>query len=938
MALNNLGLGFVFTARDLASAKMQRLERRFHSLDERVTGSSARITSSFIKLGVGLAAFTVSAAGVAGSLALANAAGRFGQGLAAVAAVTRATTNEMAMLRDAAIEAGINTQFSPDEAVAGLQSLATAGQTATQATATLVPVLDLATGSLGQLGVAEAAEAVVGTLNAYGMAANAAGDVTDKLLRVTQLTNFQTRDFEAGLSKAAATGSVFGQSLDDVLITMGLLRNRNIDASSAATAFREATRRVGAESRAQQAIQGAGVDIFDKTSGKMRSIVDIMNDFAQTTAAMSDAEKNRRVATAFGARGLLAFNAVQNASYTTTKNGIEITHKGAAAIENLREQLSQAENTAGDFRRQLLDTFAGQKTLLKGTLQTLAVVLGEPFAKVLKPIVGALVDALNALLRIFRDLPMPIKKAFASLIVAASAITALIGGVIAAKAGIALLVIGLKAVGLSIGGILATILPAILVVGALAAAVVGLKIAFEKNLGGIGDFFRKIGGQIRLGFQAMMQIFKQGGFSGAVREELAQAENQGLRRFVITVFQTAFRIKKIWTGFKDGFTQTIEAARPVFEDLVASLRQLGSHISGIFSRIAGSSASLPSARFQKFGQLIGSIIAIAVKTATQFIAIFTRVSTGIMRGFSSMKDYIGPAVTSLKEAFSKVGAALQFVIGSSNNLTKTTNNSTSSWIFFGEIIGKIIGGFITIIIWFLSGVVTMYSKVLWIGEAVKYVLRTVTVWIYEIGLAIYNFFAENVPSALSSASGSINGFFSSIGQMLSDIKQWFSNIFTSIVSGITSAFTRAYDFIQGIISAIKRALVFIGGAISSFLQKIPGFLLPDNLDISSQHSYSLSSESQNESPMQTQMTWEPTAMTSMNSSPMPSVVAAQIRHADSAAMQSSIDAFIASQTQLDNQEQPMTINVQVDGETIATASHNAARDLASRSFAPVPSY
>jgi hypothetical protein len=53
----------------------------------------------------------------------------------------------------------------------------------------------------------------------------------DKLLRIAQLTNFQTRNFEAVLSKAAAAGATFGQTLDDVLITMGLLHNRNIDAS-----------------------------------------------------------------------------------------------------------------------------------------------------------------------------------------------------------------------------------------------------------------------------------------------------------------------------------------------------------------------------------------------------------------------------------------------------------------------------------------------------------------------------------------------------------------------------------------------------------------------------------------------------------------------------------------------------------------------------------
>jgi hypothetical protein len=78
------------------------------------------------------------------------------QGIAAVGAVPRATTAQLHMLRDAAIQAGIETRFSPEDAVAGLQSLATAGQTAEQATRTLIPVLDLAAGSLRQLGVAQA--------------------------------------------------------------------------------------------------------------------------------------------------------------------------------------------------------------------------------------------------------------------------------------------------------------------------------------------------------------------------------------------------------------------------------------------------------------------------------------------------------------------------------------------------------------------------------------------------------------------------------------------------------------------------------------------------------------------------------------------------------------------------------------------------------------
>ena len=304
----------------------------------------------------------------------------------------------------------------------------------------------------------------MGTLNAYGMSADHAANVTDRLLRVTQLTNFQTRDFETGLAKAAAAGSVFGQELDDVLITMGLLRNRNIDASSAATAFRESVRRVGADSRAQQAILGAGVEGFEQQSGAMRSIVDIMSDFASATRLMSDEERNRRVAQAFGARGLLAFNAIQNASFTTMRDGNEVMLQGADAIAALRHEMEGAEGVAAEFRDQLLDTFEGQKTLLRGTLQTFAVVLGEPFAQVFKPIVKAVVGALNFLIRAFQAIPEPVKRVFAGFVTGAGALLMLVGGAVAGKAAITLLGMAFSAMGITLGSVLTTLWPIVLAV------------------------------------------------------------------------------------------------------------------------------------------------------------------------------------------------------------------------------------------------------------------------------------------------------------------------------------------------------------------------------------------------------------------------------------------------------------------------------------------
>ena len=99
MALNNLGLGFVFTARDLASGAIGNLERNFMSLDSRVGLGTDNIQSAFQQLGVGMAVFTAGAATVGAAFSLANAAGRFEQAVASAGAIAGATAEELTRLR-----------------------------------------------------------------------------------------------------------------------------------------------------------------------------------------------------------------------------------------------------------------------------------------------------------------------------------------------------------------------------------------------------------------------------------------------------------------------------------------------------------------------------------------------------------------------------------------------------------------------------------------------------------------------------------------------------------------------------------------------------------------------------------------------------------------------------------------------------------------------
>src|SRR5262245_28142174 len=100
---------------------------------------SEHMQTAFRAMGVGLATMGAGLVMVGGAFPLAHASAEFEQRMAAVGAVSNATSAELVLLRDAAIDAGLATQFSPTEAALGLRELAAAGFNAHQSIELLIP-------------------------------------------------------------------------------------------------------------------------------------------------------------------------------------------------------------------------------------------------------------------------------------------------------------------------------------------------------------------------------------------------------------------------------------------------------------------------------------------------------------------------------------------------------------------------------------------------------------------------------------------------------------------------------------------------------------------------------------------------------------------------------------------------------------------------------
>lgn len=427
MALNALGMGFVFTARDLATGVFQRLQSNISQLSAKSKAAAvaykkhmAQIKSGALMAGAGMV-----------TLGLMNKAskayGEFEYTLVSAGVVMRATTEEMVQLKDAAIQAGIKTQFSPKEATEGLQALGAAGLNAKTSIQVLNPVLDLAASSLGQLNVQMASENVVGSLNAFGMTADKAGIVVDKLTRITQMSNFQARDFGVAISQAAAQAKSADQSYSSMLATLGLLRNTNLDASSAATAYREAARRVSGDKRAQKMLAKLHVDALDKETGKIKDLAQVIAEMQPALAKLNAKERNLYLTKIFGVRGQKTYNAVMMGYNKLLAEGKVKAGDYAAAHRLLVEGLDNSAGAAAKTREELLKTAKGQRILLQGSWETFQVMAGETLTPFLLPALKSITWILNKLIKGFKAIPGPIKVFMSYAIGTGAALMTLVG-------------------------------------------------------------------------------------------------------------------------------------------------------------------------------------------------------------------------------------------------------------------------------------------------------------------------------------------------------------------------------------------------------------------------------------------------------------------------------------------------------------------------------
>lgn len=651
MALNNMGLGFIFTARDAASAKFGRVSSSFGALDQRVSAGTASIKANLGKLKVAFGAFVVGAAALGAAFAIANPAGKFDQEIAKVGAISRASAADLGLLETAALDAGLATQFSPKEAAEGLGNLAAQGYNAQESMAALIPSLDLAAG--GQISVAEATASTAAALKIFGLEVDQAGITTDKLLRISNVTALQAKDLSLALGTVARGAGAAKQSIDEMLPAVGLVKNTGVDASVAASSVSSALLFMAKNA---DKFKQVGVNVAD-ANGKFRPFMDIVLETDAALAGLTDTKRVAKMTELFGRFGLTAQNAIAGQLAKGVRNAKGELLQGAAAVDFLRKSMANAGGAAGEFRDKLLNNFEGQKTLLKGSMQTLAITIGQPLAQVLKPIVSGLVTIINGLIKLIRAIPGPIKRFAAGLFVAVAGILAAVAGGMVLKMVFGFVVVAVKAAIAAFMALLAAAWPVILVIGLVVGAVLALRWAIQDNLGGIGDAFQRMWKRTKLAWEAVSQLIRDGAFSGAVLEELNKVENAGVKGFAKSIFGIFYRLKRFVEGLAGAFNETLG---PAIDGISSAFKFLVDEISGLVDEIAGpaqnglrSFATTSSDNFHTFGAVVGAVFGSIARVVAFVFEVFVRFFGAIAWGLKKLTQgfkWVFNSLTSLGEA------------------------------------------------------------------------------------------------------------------------------------------------------------------------------------------------------------------------------------------------------------------------------------------------
>lgn len=524
------------------------------------------------QIGVG---FTAAGGAVAAGLGLAvNKAMEFDAEMSRVGAIAGATGDDLAALRQAALDLGASTSKSATEVAQGMETMAAKGYDAQQVIAAMPGVIAASEASGEDMALV--ADTVSSALNAFGLSADQAIKVADVLATSANSSAAGIVDLQYAFKYAAPVANSLGVSMEQLAAATGIMADRGMKGEQAGTTLRAALLRLADPTdEAKNQLTALGVSVTD-ASGKFLPFDQIIGQLQTSTANMSNAQKAAALSTIFGTEAMTGM--------------LSLVETGPAKFNELTAGLQNSGGASADAAAKMKDNLAGSMEQLTGAVETLQISLGSALA----PAIRWVADAVAGLVGWFNNLSPETQKMIAIGAALVAGLLVLIGVLGFVVAAVGTLITAATAVSLPMLGIIAVVAAVVVAIAALAyiiyqnwdsivAFTVGtwetiksaLQAAWDWIVGLFTAVWAIIGPLIMAGWEAISSVFT------AYYETLI-AIVTALWETIKTVFSTVFlAIYYLVTGQWDKIGEVFSAAAEKLKGIVSKLWDT---ISGAWSK------------------------------------------------------------------------------------------------------------------------------------------------------------------------------------------------------------------------------------------------------------------------------------------------------------------------------------------------------------------
>lgn len=330
----------------------------------------AKQSDAMREVGAGVAAFGAVAA-VAFGLAVARFM-EFDQAMSNVKAATQETSENMDLLRDAALEAGASTVFTATEAANAIEELGKAGLTTTQILeGGLSGALDLA--SAGQLSVAEAAGIAAIAVKQFNLEGGDVPHVADLLAAGAGKAVGSVQDLSAALGQAGLVANGAGQSIEDTTGTLAAFADAGLIGSDAGTSLKAAIIALQAPTQKSRDVMEKYNLAFYDAQGQMLGFDEIAGQLSTNLGGLTDEQRNAALATIFGNDALRVANVLYDEGADGIREYIDQTNDSGYAAKVAADRLDNlagdVEKLGGAFDTALIKSGSSANDMLRGLTQ-----------------------------------------------------------------------------------------------------------------------------------------------------------------------------------------------------------------------------------------------------------------------------------------------------------------------------------------------------------------------------------------------------------------------------------------------------------------------------------------------------------------------------------------------------------------------------------------